>query len=324
MAFVVLLILLTGQSRPASPSSAPTSKSSTTQPGPRIVDFGDGIKINYIERQVEVAGEVILREGPLELFAYSKAAAPKEHESIVLVRSKPERVFMALGLIGATPGTPLRWFHETETLRPATGDPIDVLVRYREGKRERIIHAVDWMLDASTRKPMPHTHWLFCGSERSESGDFAANYEGTLITVVDFTTSVLGLPQQHSDADSELWLMANDSAIPPMGTPVTILLRPLSTSIRFRVSESGAIDMNGRPVSVSELGKTVQRHTAGWMDRAKVEICATASAPSVVRRAAELATQLEGVGIARSQVTVAGGTNGLSRELTSRPSANRS
>lgn len=221
---------------------------------------------------MEIAGEVILREGPLELFAYAKAPAPKEHESIVLVRCKPERVFMALGLIGATPGKPLRWFHETETLRPASGDPIDVLVQYRDGKKDRVVPAVEWMLDAATRKPMPPTHWLFCGSERAESGEFMANMEGTLVTVVDFTTSVLGLPQQHSDSDSELWLMANDQAIPPIGTRVTLILRPMSTFLRVRMIGESEIELDGKRMSGKDLSAAVQRRTAGWVDRANVNI----------------------------------------------------
>lgn len=269
---VMLSTLIAGQQRPASRPAEATSRPSADAPGPRIVDFGEGIKINYIDRQVEVAGQVILREGPLELFAYAKAPAPKEHESIVLVRAKPERVFMALGLIGATPGKPLRWFPETETLRAATGDPIDVLVRYREDGREHTVPAVNWMLDAGTRKPMPPTHWLFCGSERSESGEFAANMEGTLVTVVDFTTSVLGLPQQHSDADSELWLMANGSAIPPVGTPVTLLLRPMPTLIQLRLAGSDAVFVDRQRIPRNELSATMRRRTAGWVDRATVEI----------------------------------------------------
>lgn len=320
---MLLLVIHLGQVRPSSRPAIAESRPTSNPASPRIVDFGDGIKINYIERQIEVAGQVILREGPLELFAYAKAAAPKEHESIVLVWSKPERVFMALGLIGATPGKPLRWFHETETLRAATGDPIDVLVRYREGKKERVIQAVDWMLDASTRKPMPHTHWLFCGSERSESGEFAANMEGTLVTVVDFTTSVLGLPQQHSDADSELWLMANESAIPPTGTPVTIILRPMSTLIRLQISESGAIEMNGRSVPGGELIATVQRHTAGWMDRATVEITSSRPDPAA-RMAEEWERRLEGMGIEKTRITVLRGGGkpaGISMEPASKPSS---
>ncbi len=299
-----LLVMIAGQQRPANtpvaasgPASAPT--------GPRIVDFGEGLKINYIDRQVEVAGEVILRDGPLELFAYAKAAAPKEHESIVLVRSKPERVFMALGLIGATPGKPLRWFYETETLRPATGDPIEVLVRYRDGKNEREVHATDWMLDAAARKPMPRTHWIFCGSERTESGEFAANMEGTLVTVVDFTTSLLSLPQQHSDADSELWLIANERAIPPLGTPVTLLLRPKSTMIHVRLISASEAEVDGRRMPLKEVRAAVQHYTFGWVDRAHVVvgIDPRANAQTTTKSEIELSKELEMLGIASSRIS---------------------
>lgn len=300
-----LLVMIAGQQRPANKPLA-ASMPSSAPAGPRIVDFGEGIKINYIDRQVEVAGEVILREGPLELFAYAKAAAPKEHESIVLVRSKPERVFMALGLVGATPGKPLRWFYETETLRPASGDPVDVLVRYREGKRDRVVQAVEWMLDAGTRKPMQSTHWLFCGSERSETGEFAANMEGTLVTVVDFTTSLLSLPQQHSDADSELWLMANERAIPPLGTPVTILLRPKSTTVHVRLIGANEAEIDGQRMARKDVRAAVQHCTVGWVDRALVviEVDRKADVQSTTMSEIELSRELQTLGIDSSRITV--------------------
>jgi len=31
----------------------------------------------------------------------------------------------------------------------------------------------------------------------------------------------------HSDSDSSLWLAANSDAIPAIGTPVTLILRPV-------------------------------------------------------------------------------------------------
>jgi len=300
---VALVALVAGQQRPASaPATASSQPTSTSPAGPRIVDFGDGIKINYVERQVEVQGEVILREGPLELFAYCKAPAPKEHESIVLVKARPQRIFMALGLIGATPGVTMRWNPETQTLREPTGDPIDVQIRYFDGKRDRRVAATEWMLDASKRKPMPRTHWIFCGSERSDSGEFAANMEGTLVTVVDFTTSVLGLPQRHSDADAELWLMANPEVIPPVGTAVSLILRPLPTEIELRVDASGAYFVDGQRMPIGDLRSSLTHRTAGWIERATVMIETSEAKPAAAEVVDRLKRELSEIGFEESRI----------------------
>ncbi len=202
----------------------------TTQPStPRIVDFQPGIRIDYRVPQVEIDGEIILREGALELFAYAKSPTPKEHESIVLLRSSPEHIYQALGLIGLTPGKPPRYFHETKTQRPATGDAVDVSVRFEKDGKPVEASVCDWMYDLKRKGPMQQTPWLFTGSERNDDGSFAANVEGTVVPVVDFPSSLLCLPTPHTDADADLWLKANTDQIPPLKTKVTLILRPASS-----------------------------------------------------------------------------------------------
>lgn len=201
---------------------APTESAS-----PRIVDFQPGIRIDFSIPQVEVEGEVILRRGELELFAYSKAPTPKQHETILLLRSKPESIYHALGLIGLKPGHPVSYDWQTQVTTPAAGDPVDVLVRYESDGKEIEISACDWMLDLKRQRPMARRHWLFAGSTRMEDGQFFADVDGTVVTVVNFNSSLLTLPESHSESNAELWLAANTEAIPAVGTPVTLILRPV-------------------------------------------------------------------------------------------------
>lgn len=192
----------------------------------RIVDFVPGVRIDYRVPQVEVDSEVILRRGQLELFAYSKAPVPKEHESILLTNVPAESIYQALGLIGLTPGRPMWYDAGTETVHPATGDPVDVSVRYLSGGKSVEVPACAWMLDLHTRQPMKPVAWVFAGSRRASNGTFQANVEGTIVTVVDFDSAVLALPESHTSSDADLWLVANTEAIPPVGTKVILLLRP--------------------------------------------------------------------------------------------------
>lgn len=189
------------------------------------VDYKPGIVLNYPKLQVEVASQVILRRGDLELFAWSKAPVPKEHESILMVDAQPSDVYDALGLMGLTPGTPPRYDVEAQRPIPATGDRVEVLVRYKK-KRRSVEHSIcDWAIDKSREAPMTPRDWVFCGSYRTEQGAFVADSEGTLVTVVDFPSSLLSLAETHSESNADLWLVANTDAIPEEGTPVTLILR---------------------------------------------------------------------------------------------------
>lgn len=208
-------------------SSADDRKAPTSRPAGKVVEFGPGLRIDYRVPQVEIDSEVVLRKGALELFAYSRAQVPKEHETILRAEVSCERVYQALGLIGLTPGRPTRYDEATKSVQLPTGDPVDVLVKYEIEGKPREHSACEWMLDAAKKTPMNRTHWLFTGSRREEDGSFAANIEGTLVTVVDFPSSLLGLPASHSDSDSQLWLLANTEAIPPVGTKVKLILRSM-------------------------------------------------------------------------------------------------
>lgn len=210
--------------RPKPPAEVKTAPTAT--PEGRLVEYQPGIKIDFRVPQVEVAAEVILRDADLELFAYAKAPTPKEHETVLLTRVRPLHVHEALGLIGLTPGNPVSYDYETKKITPATGDPVDVLVQYEQDGRSVEDSACDWMYDVNAKAPMKRTHWLFTGSRQDEKGRFAADIEGTLVTVVNFDTSLLSLPESHSDSDAQLWLKANTAAIPEPGTKVTLILRP--------------------------------------------------------------------------------------------------
>ena len=202
--------------------AAPTTKPA----GLRIVEFAPGLRIDYRIPQVEIDAEVILRRGELELFAYSRAPTPKEHETILLLNLSPEAIYCALGLIGLTPGRPPRWLPETQTIQPATGDPVDVFVRHESDGRTVEVSACDWMLDLVKCRPVKQTHWLFTGSRRLDDGTFFANVEGTVVAVVDFDSALLALPRSYSSSNDQLWLGANTEVIPPAGTKVTLILRP--------------------------------------------------------------------------------------------------
>ncbi len=182
------------------PTSAPAQPPPPVRLQPRVVDFQPGIHIDYSTPHVEVAGKVILREGQLELFAYSKAAAPKEHETILMLAARPLHIYQALGLIGLVPGRPLSYDWETKKTTLASGDPVDVFVRYEEDGETVERSACEWMRDVARDEPMKPTPWLFTGSARDAEGRFRADLDGTVVTGVHFDSSLLSLVEAHSES----------------------------------------------------------------------------------------------------------------------------
>lgn len=215
-----------GHATPMADASAkPLGVPPAAESKPKRVEFKPGIVVDFSTLQVEVASQVILRHGDLELLAWSKAPVPKEHETILVVDAMPSDVYAALGLIGLTPGSPPRFDAETNAAVPATGDRVDVYVRYQKAGQE-VEHSIcDWAIDKSRDAPLAKRPWVFCGSYRTENGAFTADVEGTLVTVVDFPTSLLSLAESHSESNAELWIVANTDAIPERGTQVTLIFR---------------------------------------------------------------------------------------------------
>ena len=112
-------------------------------PGLRAVEQGTldklklpGIKIDGVNKTVDVDATICLDQGALELIACTKDT--KEHESIVMVESKAVHIHMAMLLIGAVPGNPAmqKEVGEGEEKRwmffPARGQPVRVSIVHKD------------------------------------------------------------------------------------------------------------------------------------------------------------------------------------------------
>jgi len=189
------------------------------------VAYKSGITLNYEALQVEVDAKVILRQGELELLLWAESPTPKGHETILATKAKPSDIYEALGLMGLTPGSPPWFDYEKAVAHAAKGDQVEVRVRYQLDRQPIEHNICDWVTNKARQAPMERRNWVFCGSRREENGRFAADFEGTAITVVDFPSSLLSLAESHSESNAELWLVANAKRIPEIDTPVTVILR---------------------------------------------------------------------------------------------------
>ena len=229
--------------------------------GPPLVDHPERLQllhpqylawIDPVERVLVLVGEVCQQDVPLELFACSGRS--KAHESVVWVSVAPYVVHAGLLALGAEAGSPVQFDPE---FRPPTGSLIEITVRWEEDGVRREVRAQDWVQDISGMYRMfeavvanqfedelhPHDQWdawrsmdypwVFAGSqfardERTGREIYLADLDGELICVANFATAVLDVPIESSAANAALMFRCFAERIPPIGTPVTLILRPAS------------------------------------------------------------------------------------------------
>jgi hypothetical protein len=108
---------------------------------------------------------------------------------------------------------------------------VTIVWKDKQGERHQA-RAQDWVRHMQTGKPMEYP-WVFAGSRFSTDTQtgrqfYHADWEGDLICVSNFPDAVLDVPVPSSDSNDALLFEAITERIPPVGTPVTLLLKPIS------------------------------------------------------------------------------------------------
>ncbi len=205
--------------------------------GPPLVDNAAALRpldpdrpvwLDMENRRVVLVSKVCQREVPLELFACLRYT--KEHEAIVVADVKALTVHAGLLAVGAEPGNPVQFHPE---YIPAQGTEIEVTVRWADTDGTvQTARAQDWIQNTETGEAMTQP-WVFAGSGfwvdpngektyQAESGDF--------ICVANFGTAMLDVPVESSQANHLLKYRAFTERIPPLETPVTVILQPKPSS----------------------------------------------------------------------------------------------
>lgn len=212
---------------------------------PRIIQW-PGVVLSLDQRVIDLAAEVVYREGDwLELIATTRAG--RVHEALVATEAQPSDVHAALLLLGLKNGSPLTWEQlpsgETQVNLP-TGDAVSVSFIITDPiTQQRIEQPTSaWVIDQTTGKTLletnPDAYWVFAGSmfrrfEVEVDGNteqrevYIADANGTVISLVNFGDDLLARQVTTTNQnDNAIW-NASDQ-VPPVGTPVTVRLRPVN------------------------------------------------------------------------------------------------
>jgi hypothetical protein len=213
------------------------------------------VEIDWARRTVYVAGEVVLRAGPVEFLACFPG---KEHESIVRLDASATHIYMALGLVGLEPGHPPRWDGRRGRFGPPSGDLIDVRLEWQERGARRAADGFEWLRECEFARTPIERPWVFAGSRRLSDGTLSADRGGDGIAVVDTPDSLLALSRNHVSRDAELWAEANTAAIPPARTRVRVALCPArARSYDVHVDFRGAAFVDGRFAHPQDLADLI-------------------------------------------------------------------
>lgn len=196
------------------------------RPPPGLQQLGKHrLWVDLKKRHVVVDGSVCLREGQLEMFACPKGT--KEHEAIVAIDCPAQFLHAALLSVGAQSGNTVSYEPE---YKPASGTIIDIYLLWKsaDGKKHQT-RAQNWVRYLKTGKAMPY-EWVFAGSgfytdESTGKRHYMAD-AGDMICVSNFNTAMLDLPIQSSAAAAGLLFTAYKKRIPPLRTPVRLVLIP--------------------------------------------------------------------------------------------------
>lgn len=175
---------------------------------------------------VLIDGQVSLRRGMLEMFACTRNT--KEHESVVSANTEAFLVHTALLTLGAEPGTPVQFVPEYQ---PPTGTEIDVRVLWHDADgKEHTARAQEWVREVRSGNELAHP-FVFAGSRFWTDPETGRQYYqaegGDFICVSNFSTAMLDIPVPSSQSNEALEYEAFTERIPPLGTPVRLILKPV-------------------------------------------------------------------------------------------------
>lgn len=196
----------------------PAEETAVETPGGEVIDLG-GVRVRRDRKTFEFDGEIVMREGIVELLVC--AGGSKEHESIVATNVPARFLHAAVLMLGAAPGRPVQF--QGDPAAPA-GARVTFEVAYKEADRWKRVRAEQLVHNAVTNAPMDGDGWVFVGSatvDTQEGPRYLAELTGALVVTYNDPSAVFDNPRAFG-ADDTVY-QANTEQIPPSGTPVTVI-----------------------------------------------------------------------------------------------------
>ncbi len=184
------------------------------------------VMIDPARRALIATGFVNQVAGTIELLACGPGG--KTHESIFVLYADAPDIHAGLLLLGLKHGPPMPGLGEA----PPQGDPVIIDVEWRnEQGRRQTARAETFIYDYQTRRAVRHGAWIFNGS-KIENGYYLARAEESLIATYWDPWAIINLQSIAGSDDDRL--LVDQRTVPPLHTPIRLVIRPVDTRPRTR------------------------------------------------------------------------------------------
>ncbi len=173
--------------------------------------FGIGeVRLDRQKRSITFPASINMTNGAIEYLLVSSHG--KLHESVLKTDVEPMQLHMAKLLL--------------EPKTAETNDtPVTISLSWKTGGQEKDSRAENLVLNSETKSSMTRGDWIYNGS-RIVNGQFAAQHERSLVSIIADPDSLMNNPRRGRDKD-EIW-QVNPTNAPPLNTPVQITIQFLN------------------------------------------------------------------------------------------------
>ena len=188
---------------------------------PGVFRLGE-IKIYKETRSIAFPAKVNMDKGLLEYILVRSSG--KTHESLFRTDVDPYHLQIAFLLLGFE-GTdrPLAFQGASEIPR---GDPVEITIVYPkvEGSQELRLKPEEWVVKkiSNSIKDAGKLDWVYTGSVVIQ-GQFLAQSGGSIIAIFHDPVALIDNASPGGESD-EIWFV-KEGVVPPVGTPVTIIMK---------------------------------------------------------------------------------------------------
>ncbi len=177
------------------------------------IKLGD-VTIHRKEMELSFPAVLNLTSGPLEVLICMPAG--RMHESLLLSKTPPMELQLALILLGAVNGPR----QATESMEQ--GAIIDIDVKPEGGQR---VPVESWVFDNKRKAQMRRDGWIFIGASFGHGGVCMADELVQLARTLNICNAILDNPSEDKEAASDIYEVYGEK-VPAFKTPVTVYFKP--------------------------------------------------------------------------------------------------
>jgi hypothetical protein len=188
--------------------------------GENLYQMGNVI-VNTDKKEIVIPGEINIASEDTIIEFFACGTRGKTHESTLILDVEPIYVFMALGMLDLEPGMNLEV--EGDPRQPK-GAHVEIWVEWKQGDKDISRPARDLVWNMINGQPMQKTHWVFTGG-RLINNQLTTQLYHNIIAVYRDPDALINNPLPGGTDDTTY--RVNTDVIPPKGTKVKVIIRPM-------------------------------------------------------------------------------------------------